>query len=125
MNGISYLFDTNAIIYFLKGDLDLYRFYNESETISISVISCIEFLSYPNLNIDELALFENFAQEVNVFNIEFENKKLINKIVELRSMKLLKIPDTIIAAQAIDNNLTLLTRDKQFERIPELSVISF
>ncbi|MCG9876519.1 MAG: PIN domain-containing protein [Leptospiraceae bacterium] len=125
MNGISYLFDTNAIIYFLKGDLDLYRFYNESETISISIISCIEFLSYPNLNIDELALFENFAQEVNVFNIEFENKKLINKIVELRSMKLLKIPDTIIAAQAIDNNLTLLTRDKQFERIPELSVISF
>jgi len=125
MNGISYLFDTNAIIYFLKGDLDLYRFYNESETISISIISCIEFLSYPNLNRDELALFENFAQEVNVFNIEFENKKLINKIVELRSMKLLKIPDTIIAAQAIDNNLTLLTRDKQFERIPELSVISF
>lgn len=70
MNGISYLFDTNAIIYFLKGDLDLYRFYNEGETISISVISCIEFLSYPNLNIDELALFENFALEVNEFNLE-------------------------------------------------------
>lgn len=70
MNGISYLFDTNAIIYFLKGDLDLYRFYNEGDTISISVISCIEFLSYPNLNIDELALFENFALEVNEFNLE-------------------------------------------------------
>ncbi len=123
MNGDNYLFDTNAIIFFLRGDLSFYQFYKESQSISISVISYLEFLSYPNLKSDELSLFENFANEAIVLNIEFENKVLIDKVVELRLMKLLKIPDTIIAAQAIQNNLTLLTKDKQFDKIPNLKVI--
>jgi len=52
------------------------------------------------------------------------NENIILKSIEIRRKYRLKLPDSIIAATAIENNLKLLTRNlKDFERIAELKSI--
>ena len=51
MNGKRYLLDTNAVI--LAGNSSLRKMVEDSDFLAISVISKLEFLSYPDLTEDE------------------------------------------------------------------------
>lgn len=44
------------------------------------------------------------------------------KTIELRKKYNIKLPDAIIAATAIENDLTLITADKGFEKVEELKL---
>ena len=51
--------------------------------------------------------------------------KVVAECVHLRRKKKIKLPDAIIAATAIANNLTLITRNtKDFETITGLSLLN-
>lgn len=53
MNGKRYLLDTNAVIQLLAGNPSLRKMVEDSDFLAISVISKLEFLSYPDLTEDE------------------------------------------------------------------------
>jgi hypothetical protein len=84
MNGNKYIFDTNAVISLLKGDNTLLEISEKAEWIGISIISCLEFLAFPDMPSDDKALFESFIGRVDVIGLDFSNKPLIDSIINIR-----------------------------------------
>ena len=56
MSGINYLFDTNTLINFLQGNAKL-KEYSHVQA-SISIITFIEFLSFPKITSEDKTLFK-------------------------------------------------------------------
>lgn len=103
-----YLIDTNIIIYYLEGEQVVVSFLrNNRGKLSISSITWMETLSYP-FSPDE-------EQVVRAFLQEFKQVEISSPVMELsvgiRRIKKLKLPDAIIAASAIQNDLILVTRN--------------
>lgn len=74
----------------------------------------------PNQN-DELKI-RNFVTDCIVYPLSDD---VVEKTIELRKKIKIKLPDAIIAATAIINNLTLISRnDKDFEKIIELNYLN-
>ena len=83
----------------------------------ISFISYIEFLGYSNAS-------QNMEDFIALAEIIEVNKAIIDQTIKLRKSYKIKLPDAIIAATSIANNLTLISHNlKDFERIKELKVI--
>lgn len=124
MNG-RYLFDTNAIIALLKGNFELGNLTQESSWIGISVIAEVEFLSFSNLSPDDDALFKILKSRITVVSLDSLNIDLIQKIIEIRRVFNVKLPDAIIAGSAIVEKSTLVTNDHVFSKITGLKVKNF
>ncbi len=105
---MKYLFDTNAVIYTLKG-VAKPLFITSEDMLHISFISKIELLSHPSKN-EEREKIEQFLENVLIVLI---NDSLINKTVEIRIQHGLKLPDAVIAATAILHDATLITSDEK------------
>ncbi|MGQ7854014.1 type II toxin-antitoxin system VapC family toxin [Pedobacter sp. WC2501] len=123
--GINYLWDTNTIIYFLQR-----QFTSTAEKFidnivstnqpAISAITEIELLCWKTATENDLLILRNFIKDSYVYELSQEIK---NQTVEIRKYYNLKLPDAIIAATAIVNELTLITRNaKDFEKILQLKV---
>ena len=112
MNG-RYFLDTNAIIYLLRDGKDYLQKFENAEWLGISVLSKIEFLSFPNLSEHDKQIFRSFEQRVSVLNIESSNQDLIEKAIEFRSKYKIKLPDALIFASAVINSAVFITNDKQ------------
>lgn len=112
---IVYLIDTNIIIYYLEGEQAAVSFLQANRgKLYISSITWMETLSY-QFSPDEEQLVRAFLQEFRQVEISFPVMELS---VEIRRMKRLKLPDAIIASSAIQNDLTLVTRNiKDFKGI--------
>ena len=66
-------------------------------------------------------MMNNFVNYSTVYGCE---ESIIMKTIEIRKQYKLKLPDAFIAATALVNNLTLLTRNlKDFKNIASLAVI--
>lgn len=61
---------------------------------------------------------------INVFDLRASDIILKNKIVELRNTYRLKLPDAIIAATAIVNNIVLVTADGDFKKVKGLQLMT-
>lgn len=119
-----YLLNTNTIIDFLNAKLPL----NANELLfsiepKISFITRIELFSSSKISETELISLNDFINIVTVLdNITTE---IISICIELRKKYKLKLPDALIAATAINNDLILLTRnEKDFENVQELKFIN-
>ena len=124
MSGSNLFFDTNAIIYLLKGEPRFSGVNLVDSNISISVISVMEYLAYPNLTITERQQFEQFCEEINVVNLDLNSGNgLIEKTVELRKKYKIKLPDAIILASAIIMKSFLITADSELLKISEIKII--
>ena len=117
-----YLVDSNIIIYHLNGDNVATNFLlNNSQNILISFISTIEILSF-TYSVEAKIQVE---QLLNTFSRIDINDSIITSAIKLRLEKKIKLPDCIIAATAIEHNLSLVTRNiKDFEHIKELVIIN-
>ena len=117
MSGTDYLADTNAVLYFLSGNecMKPYVF----SRFAFSVISEMELLSFPKITEDEEARIRGFLDESSCIVITDSIK---DRTIKLRRLYNVKLPDAIIAASAIENNLALITADTGFERIKELKL---
>jgi len=118
---MNYLFDTNALIYLLKGKSKQLPI-NDGDNILISFITKIELLSHNSTPEEE----KNINKILENCDIFFIDDDLINKTVDIRKTYGLKLPDSIIAATALRENATLITSDSQIiKKAPAMSIQIF
>ncbi|EDN66346.1 PilT-like protein [Beggiatoa sp. PS] len=125
MSGKFYFLDTNTIIQLLKGNQELVEILSKAEFIACSVISKLEYLSFPNLSENDIELFNTFAEKIEIMDLSSNNNELHQQIINLRQERKLKLPDAIIAGCSIYKNCTLITADKKILEINGLDVLSY
>lgn len=120
----NYLLDTNILIYYLAGDIPQKNL-NEIENVftksfNISVITKIEFLGWNKHSNTEFELAHEFINYANVITI---TEEIADLAIKIRRSSKIKLPDAVIAATCMDNNLILTTRnDKDFKDIQDLEI---
>lgn len=114
--------DTNPVIDFFNGKLsENGKNFIASIEPAISVITHIELLSNKNIPQKEWEQLQDFIQVAAIYALE---SKIVEQTVLLRQNHKLKTPDAIIAATALTNNLTLISRNlPDFKNITGLTVI--
>ncbi|MGZ3778083.1 MAG: type II toxin-antitoxin system VapC family toxin [Mucilaginibacter sp.] len=119
--GTEYLIDTNTIIDYLENKLPENALsIIDGSVVNLSVISRIELLVWPKATQQQLDILNNFIQTSRVFLL---SEEIILRTIAIRREFRLKLPDAIIAATALVNNLSLLTHNtKDFEKINELII---
>ncbi|RPI12496.1 MAG: type II toxin-antitoxin system VapC family toxin [Ignavibacteriae bacterium] len=119
MNGNKILADSNVILYLLNGNKNISEILNNRE-IHISFFTELEILSYAKLSNEEIIKINSFLSSCFIEDI---NQEIKNRTVELRSKYSLKLPDAIIAATADYFDFPLITSDKHFQRVNELTIL--
>ena len=118
MNGNRFLLDTNIILYILSGDKIIAN-YLRNQILYTSIICEIELLSYKSISVEQEKEIKNFLKEFRIISIDQGVKDLS---IQLRKKYALKIPDTIIAATSISLEIPLVTADKEFKKVSELTL---
>lgn len=120
--GKKYLIDTNILIGFIgkilpeKGRATISLILDEE--FNISFINKIEVLGHSSAD-KKLTTFINLA---NVFEI---NNAIIDQTIAIRRDHKIKLPDAIIAATAISENLILATRNvSDFKNIKGIELLN-
>jgi len=125
--GLKYLWDTNAVIYYLQkkfseSNQELMNDIINNYQPALSCITEIELLCWKSANERDITVLENFTSDSTVFELECEIKL---KTIGVRKDYNLKLPDSIIAATAIVMDLTLISNDRRgFNRVPLLKVFN-
>ena len=114
MNGKRYLLDTNAVIQLLAGNPSLRKMVEDSNFLAISVISKLEFLSYPDLTEDEKNAFSELLEDLTVCDLMAPDSALMQEAVAMRIEGGLKLRDAVIAATALVNSCEVITNDAHF-----------
>ena len=120
-----YLLDTNTLIDYLNARLPTTAMQGLDTIIDneslISVITKIETLGYNFKDVQEQRVVEAFVNGSTVLHID---ENIVDKTIDLRKTKKMKLPDAIIAATALVHNLTLLSRNiSDFKNINGLTAI--
>ncbi len=89
------------------------------ERLAVSVISFMELLSYPAITAEEEKVIRQFLAFCEILSID---EQVRERTILLRKRHRVKLPDSIIAATAMTNGLSLLTADAGFFRIDGLHV---
>jgi len=123
--GKRYLIDTNVLIYFLKAALPESGFLFIKDVLNtssiFSFVTQIELLGYPSISLQEEAGARLIIQSSSVILV---NEAIIEETISIRKNYKIKLPDSIIAATAIVNDLSLITANqKDFSRIESLHLI--
>lgn len=121
--GKEYLIDTNSVIDYLDNKLPAKaNELIEGNASRISVITRIELLSWPGATDSQTKILLSFIDESEVFHLE---EQVILKTIEIRKKFKVKLPDAIIAATALINHFSLVTRNtNDFDKIEQLEVIN-
>lgn len=117
MSGIDFLADTNILLYILEDLPQIEEISNH--TFGVSVISEIELLGKKEIASNDIKIIKDLLQDCVLLPFTEQTKE---KTIELKQKYSIKIPDAIIAATSILNNIPLVTADKGFSRIPELKL---
>ena len=113
MSGNRLLLDTNILIYLSKQELILEDFASEDDVLFISVISLMEAKGYQFSNKKEETIIDSLCENLIKAHLTDD---VIETVISLRKKHNIKLPDAIILATAIENNLQLITRNtKDFE----------
>jgi predicted nucleic acid-binding protein len=123
MSGKRYFLAANAIISLLNGNKDLLARLNMASWVGISIISKLEFPSFPAITPKDISLFGKFISKIEIVPHQNENSALIKRIITMRNTKQLKLPDSIIAASALTAHAVLITNDQSFVNIKDLKIL--
>lgn len=117
------LIDTNVVIDYLDNRLPLQSStLLERSLFRISVITRIELLSWPGATPNQTTILQSFVHSCFEYNLD---DSIIEKAIDIRKSTRIKLPDAIIAATALANNLLLITRNtKDFEAIDHLRLFN-
>jgi predicted nucleic acid-binding protein len=121
-----FLIDTSVVIKYLKESLTEkgLKFLDSilNDESNISFISEIELQAWSPSNETDLDVYKMFVSNSNVIGV-YPN--IIAQTIQIRKQYKVKLPDALIAATAIVNNMTLVAdNDKDFLRVPELNYIN-
>jgi predicted nucleic acid-binding protein len=86
------------------------------------LITQLELLSYSGITQKESLKIREFLKECLVVDI---NDSIKEKIITLRKLYGLKLPDSIIAGTALYQDIPLISSDKDFTRIDEVSAVYY
>ena len=120
-----YLLDSNIVINYLNGSIpatgmEMINLIVDIDPL-ISVVTKMETLGFNFQSAEEQNLPSAFINGSVVLAID---DKVVSKTIDIRKKGIVKLPDAIIAATAIVNDLTLLTRNtKDFTKIGGLQII--
>ncbi len=112
------LLDTNALIYAVNGQLEQEL---PKQRYAISIITKIEVLGFPHLGSVEEADFRDAMSKLEVLWLSDE---IIERAIQLRRTSSLRLPDAVIAATALVQNIPFVSLDKSFRNIPGLLLIA-
>ncbi|WKZ66506.1 MAG: type II toxin-antitoxin system VapC family toxin [Flavobacteriales bacterium] len=116
------MIDTNIVLYLLNGDTHLADMLTDKE-LTLSNISRMELLSFPDITKGELAKVEVFLEAWPVVEI---NSLIEEQAIAIRRKHRLKLPDSIIAATAMHLDIPLVTGDtSMLKLLDELDVIHY
>ncbi len=121
MNGKEILIDTNIILYLLKGNDTLEEMLQGKE-IYISFITELELIGFKNITANEEKQVTLLLKDCLIISL---NTSIKEKYVEIRKKYQLKLADAIIAATAISTAIPLITSDKQFKIVKELTLVQY
>ena len=119
-----YLIDTNAIIDYLgrklpSSGMDFLDVTIDSKP-NVSVITKLEILGF-NAPETHYQILVDFINDVNILEL---TDATIDICIELRKKYKIRLPDAIIAATALTNDLILITRNiSDFKNISGLEII--
>ena len=119
-----YLLDTNILIYHFADTIPK-KEVNKIEEIfrtsfNISILTKIEFLGWEKHTEEGFEKAEEFIGFANVISITDE---IVDLTIDIRRQSKIKLPDAVIAATALNNNLILVTRnDNDFKDIKGLEI---
>lgn len=116
------LLDSNAIIYAIKPEFVQLRELIATHSPSISAISYLEVLGYHRLTEVDLQDFKAFFALLSIIPI---TQAVIEQAIHLRQQRKISLGDSIIAATAILNKLTLVTANtNDFQWIPDIQLLN-
>jgi predicted nucleic acid-binding protein len=123
--GQGYFLDSNVIIGYLAGKIPSSGMEIVSEIVSnkpnISVISKIEVLRFNDTPENE-AVLEEFINMSNVYPL---SNNVVDLTIKLCKQIKIKLPDAIIAATALSEGFTLVTRNiNDFNKISALILLN-
>ena len=102
------LLDSNIIIYAAQAEHANLRDFIAAQSPAVSAISVVEVLGYHQLTEPERVHFEQFFGLSRILGV---SNVVISEAVRLRPQRKMTLGDALIAATAIANNLTLVTRN--------------
>jgi predicted nucleic acid-binding protein len=122
MSGRRLLLDSNIIIYVAKKQLDPVGFIQPEDELFISDISYMETLGFPFPDENEKRETQALLDILFRFSIE---EPIVQKVVEIKQQRRIKLPDAIIAATAIVHNCAIVTRNvSDFQNFAGVVVIN-
>ena len=115
------LLDTNVIVYMADHLLDESDIaILQESTLDTCNIVIAEVLGFMRINPNDEGYFRDLLKKMNNHLLD---DNVTNKTIELRKTTTLKLPDAIIAATALVNNLELWTHNTQdFKSIQGLKI---
>jgi predicted nucleic acid-binding protein len=121
-----YTLDTNAVIYYLKGEQSavdvLQPILDQDAPIYVSTITELELFSYASLTPEDEARIETALSTVRLVALTSNIARIAGDLRRLYAR--LATPDSAIAATAMFTSSTLITRNvRDFEPISGLSLL--
>lgn len=124
--GTGYLLDSNTVIDYIarlhpdKGRQWLNKIVDEEIIVSV-ITTQIEVLSFDPGKDDNYPVLVDFFEAASIFDLTGD---VVSKTIRIRQMQKIKLPDAVIAATALCNGFTLVTRNtKDFRNIKGLQVV--
>lgn len=123
--GKGYLIDSNVVIGYLDNKLPIHGMETMNKIIdnvpNISIITKIEILRF-NTSAADYRVLEEFVSESITLNLD---NTVVDKTISICKSARIKLPDAIIAATALVNNLILITRNTDdFKKIAGLKLFN-
>ena len=116
------LLDSNIIIYAVQNHNPELLALTQAPESSTSIVSYVEVLGYLNLSEESKQAFERIFATIRIFPL---NLAIADRAVALRQIRRMGLGDAIIAATALEHDLTLLTRNtRDFRQITNLRLIN-
>ena len=121
-----FLIDTSAVIKYLNetlpvNGLSLIDKIVDNESV-ISFISEIELQGWNPSNQDDLKIYQLFVSNSIIIGI---SNDIIQETIKIRKLFKLKLPDALIAATALTNDLTLIADNgKDFKHVSGLKYLN-
>lgn len=117
------LCDTNILIEYLKGDSSVVTTILELQQARqppfVSVVTITEILAYPPITPHEYAQVTQFLSAFIPLSI---SAPIAHRASLFKRQYHLSLGDAFIAATAEESNLPLITRDRDFQKVREITV---
>ena len=120
----NFTFDTNAIIYYLKGDkkvsVVIDEILDDNPSIYISTVTEVELFGFPKITELEAYQIEKILETVSIIPLD---SKIARMAARIRQLYKLKTADSVIAATALFTGSILVTRNvKDFLKVVDLQI---